>query len=180
MAEECWSTGDDVDDRVACTANIQRLGPSEETRTKDDLDCLYIDDLFVPTAAPTLAPTLSPVLSFNCKQSEVLVIRIDTDTGYPESYAVLGTYVVWGEGEETTEDHEFGAAYAFFDPDEDDPVLFSSNQGPGMYELALSIAIPDGRWTRPGPPGPVRACRVDLHGPALPPPLIPGDVRHLP
>ena len=49
-----------------------------------------------------------------------------------------GSFVPWGgssggggtaelggdpEGEETTEDHEFCAAYAFFDPDEDDPEL---------------------------------------------------------
>ena len=80
------------------------------------------------------------------EQFEVLVIRINTDTGYPESYAVLGTYVVWGDGEETTEDQEFAAAYTFFDDDEDVHVLFSSNQGSGMYELALPITIPDGCW----------------------------------
>ncbi|KAH8074334.1 DNA binding protein [Aureococcus anophagefferens] len=80
------------------------------------------------------------------EQFEVLVIRINTDTGYPESYAVLGTYVVWGDGEETTEDQEFGAAYTFFGGDEDVHVLFSSNQGSGMYELALPIEIPDGCW----------------------------------
>ncbi|KAH8047459.1 DNA binding protein [Aureococcus anophagefferens] len=80
------------------------------------------------------------------EQFEVLVIRINTDTGYPESYAVLGTYVVWGDGEETSEDQEFGAAYTFFDDDEDVHVLFSSNQGSGMYELALPFEIPDGCW----------------------------------
>ncbi|KAK7236651.1 hypothetical protein SO694_0024702 [Aureococcus anophagefferens] len=101
MAEECWSTGDDVDDHVVCTANIQRLGPSEETRTKDDLDCLYIDDLFVPTAAPTLAPTLSPVLSFNCTtyDTRVQVLQVDDDSdmyGVASLEATTGEYdILW-------------------------------------------------------------------------------------
>jgi len=77
----CWNTGDDVGHRVVytawSTANVQCLGPSEETRSKDDLDCLYSDDTFAPTAEPTL----SPILSFNCTAYDepVQVLQIYSD-----------------------------------------------------------------------------------------------------
>ncbi|EGB02681.1 hypothetical protein AURANDRAFT_68662, partial [Aureococcus anophagefferens] len=63
---------------------------------------------------------------------EIFVGKIITGSGYPETYA---------DG-----DQEFGAAFTFYDPQGDVHVLFSSNQGSGVYELALPIAIPDGCW----------------------------------
>ncbi|KAH8094179.1 DNA binding protein [Aureococcus anophagefferens] len=72
---------------------------------------------------------------------EIFVGKIITGSGYPETYAVLESDVAWQDG-----DQEFGAAFTFYDPQGDVHVLFSSNQGSGVYELALPIAIPDGCW----------------------------------
>ena len=56
--DDCWNSGDDVEDHVACAAavTLERVGPSEPAASNDGMNCpAYASE--APTYLPSYTPT---------------------------------------------------------------------------------------------------------------------------
>ena len=87
------------------------------------------------------------------EQFELVVIRVDVDSLYPDAYAVIPTTVDWDGADEESGDTGFGAAYLYHAYEDEAQgafykhrLFFSANQGYGIFELETPVTIPDDCW----------------------------------
>ena len=74
---------------------------------------------------------------------EVVVVRLDEQTGEPEAYAVVPSTVVGHNGTIVTT--SFGASFSYRNQGET-RLFFASNGGAGLFELQLPVEVPAGCW----------------------------------
>ena len=83
------------------------------------------------------------------EQAEILVVYVDPDSGWPTKYAVLPSTLDFADGDSTEADLEYGAAYTYVHVEDGAyavELLFSSNQGFGVFELSLPLVVPAACW----------------------------------
>ena len=77
----------------------------------------------------------------------LLVVHLDSASGAPDAYVVMGTTVDWNGVSATGENSDFGAAYAYRFGSRDFRLFFASNEGHGIFRMEPGgIEIPDGCW----------------------------------
>ncbi|KAH8092392.1 hypothetical protein JL720_5362 [Aureococcus anophagefferens] len=78
---------------------------------------------------------------------EVVVVRLDADGRYPEAYAVLASAVDWGAYNATLpDDSAFGAGFGYELDTGENQVFFANNDGFGIFEVELPLAVPSTCW----------------------------------
>ncbi|KAK7242418.1 hypothetical protein SO694_00158022 [Aureococcus anophagefferens] len=77
---------------------------------------------------------------------EVVVVRLDADGRYPEAYAVLASAVDWGATTRLPDDSAFGAGFGYELDTGENQVFFANNDGFGIFEVELPLAVPSTCW----------------------------------